>query len=69
MAAKDKGICLLPLWRLCAAQLFTFNTPEGVQGGVRLSVLQGIWWDRSLVSLDIFRNRFYDPNPCISSYL
>ena len=24
------------------------TTPEGVQGGVRHSVFQGIWWDRSL---------------------
>ena len=24
--------------------------PEGVQGGVRNSLLQGIWWDRSLDS-------------------
>ena len=29
-------------------QLLTFNSPEGAQGGVRCSVLQGIWWDRSL---------------------
>ena len=26
------------------------TTPEGGQGGVRHSVLQGIWWDRSLDS-------------------
>ena len=26
------------------------HSPEGVQGGVRHSVLQGIWWDRSLDS-------------------
>ena len=26
------------------------TTPVGVQGGVRHSVLQGIWWDRSLDS-------------------
>ena len=31
-------------------QLLTFNTSWGVQGGVRHSVLQGIWWDRSLDS-------------------
>ena len=31
-------------------QLLTFNAPEGVQGGVRPSVLQGISWDRSLES-------------------
>ena len=29
-------------------QLWTFNNPEGVQGGVRHSVLQGIWWDKSI---------------------
>ena len=28
--------------------------PEGVQGGVRHSLLQGIWWDRSLDSWVFF---------------
>ena len=35
--------------------------------GVRHSVLQAISWDSSLDRH--FRNRFYDPDPCISSYL
>ena len=49
--ALAKGICRLPLRRLNPVlRLLTFNTPEGVQGGVRHSVLQGIWWDRSLDS-------------------
>ena len=47
----------------CAA-IAASTTPAGVQGGVRRSVLQGIWWDRSLDSWDVFRNRFYDLNPC-----
>ena len=43
--------------------------PEGVQGGVRHSVLQGICWDRSLDSY-IFSGaeNDHDPNPCIPSY-
>ena len=65
---NNKGICHLPLWDWtpCCYGCGPSTTPEGVQGGVRHSVLQGIWWDRSL---DVFRNRFYDFNPCISSYL
>jgi len=31
-------------------QLFTSTTPKEVQGGMKRSVLQGIWWDRSLNS-------------------
>ena len=31
-------------------QLLTFHNPQGVRGRVRCSVLQGIWWDRSLES-------------------
>ena len=33
-----------------AAIAVDFQHPEGVQGGERHSVLQGIWWDRSLDS-------------------
>ena len=36
---------------------------------MRRSVLQGIWWDRSLDSWDVFRNRFYDTVLAVSSYL
>ena len=36
----------LPFWIL--KTLETSTPPEGVQGGVRHSVLQGLWWDSSL---------------------
>ena len=65
---NNKGICHLPLWRLNLMLLYllTFNNPWGYSGWGTLP--QGIWWDRSLDSF-VFRNRFYDLNPCISSYL
>ena len=45
--ANDKAfaICLCWDWTPCC---YAATTPEGVQGGVRHPVLQGIWWDRSL---------------------
>ena len=45
----NKGIYHLPLWRLnpMLLQLLIFNTPKGVQGGVRHSVLLRIWRNRS----------------------
>ena len=39
---KAFAICLYSCW--------PSTIPEGVQGGMRHSVLQGIWWDRSLDS-------------------
>ena len=63
---NHKGICHLHLLRLNPEllQLLTFNTPAG-KSGWRMGhlVLQGNW------ILDIFRNWFHDPNPCISSRL
>ena len=47
--------------------LLTFNTPEGVQGGMRHSRLQGIWWDRSLESWMFLETDFMIS--VISSYL
>ena len=41
------AICLCGDWTLCCCSCWP-STPEGVQGGVRHSVLQEIWWDRSL---------------------
>ena len=35
---------------LCCYSCWPSTIPEGVQGGGRRSVLQGIWWDRSLDS-------------------
>ena len=43
-----KGIYHLPLWRLNAMLLLTFNNPWGSSGGLRHFVLWGIWCDRSL---------------------
>ena len=40
-----------------AAVAVDLQQPEEVQGGVRRSVLQGIWWDRSLDSW-MFLGRF-----------
>ena len=50
MARKASAICLYGDWTLCCNSCWPSTTPEGVQGGVRHSVLQGIWWDRSLDS-------------------
>ena len=43
---KNEGICHLPLWdwALC----LSLNTHWGRQGGVRCSVPQESWWDRTL---------------------
>ena len=37
-------------WTPCCYSWWLSTTPEGVQGGVSHSVLQGIWWERSLYS-------------------
>ena len=47
---KASAICLYGDWTPCCYSCWPSATPEGVQGGVRPSVLQGIWWDRSLDS-------------------
>ena len=44
----NKGISHLPLWRLNPAAMAV--DLQGVQGGERHSVLQGIWWDSLLCS-------------------
>ena len=41
------AICLCRDWTLCSCGYWPSTPPEGVQGGERHSVLQGIWWDRS----------------------
>ena len=47
---QQQGHLLLPLRRLnpVLLQLLTFNTSWRSSGWMRCSVLQGIWWDRSL---------------------
>ena len=47
---KAFAICLYRDWTPCCYSCWPSATPEGVQGGVRHSVLQGIWWDRCLDS-------------------
>ena len=47
---KAFAICLYRNWSPCCYSWWLSATPEGVQGGARNSVLQGIWWDRSLDS-------------------
>ena len=47
---KAFAICLYGDWTLSCYSCWPSTTPEGVQGGGRHSVLQGIWWDRSLDS-------------------
>ena len=46
---KAFAICIYRDWTPCCF-CWPSTIPEGVQGGVRHSVLQGIWWDRSLDS-------------------
>ena len=53
---KAFAICIYRDWTPCCYTCWPSTIPEGVQGGVRHSVLQGIWWDRSS-ELDVFRNR------------
>ena len=45
---KTFAICLYRDWTPCCYSCWPTTTPEGVQGRVKHSVLQGIWWDRSL---------------------
>ena len=40
------AICLCRDWTLCCCSCWPSTSLEGVQGGMRNSVLQGIWWDR-----------------------
>ena len=47
---KAFAICLYGDWTPCCYSCWSSTTLEGVHGGMRHSVLQGIWWDRSLDS-------------------
>ena len=47
---KAFAICLYWDWTPCCYSCWSSTIPEGVQGGVRHSVLQGIWCNRSLDS-------------------
>ena len=63
---KAFAICLYRDWTPCCYSCWPSTTPEGVQGAVRLSVLQGIWWDRSLDSwmflgIDFMMSIFVSP--------
>ena len=48
--ARAFAVCLYGDWTPCCYSCSPSAPPEGAQGGVRPSVLQGIWWDRSLDS-------------------
>ena len=47
---KAFAICLYGDWTPSCYSCGPSTPPEGVQAGVRCSVLQGIWWDGSLYS-------------------
>ena len=47
---KAFAICLYGKWTPSCYSCWPSTTPEGNQGGVGHSVLQGIWWDRPLDS-------------------
>ena len=47
---KAFATCLYRDWTPRCYSCWPSTTPEGVQGGVRHSVYQGIWWDRRLDS-------------------
>ena len=46
------AVCLHGDWTLCCSSCWPSTPLEGAQGGVRHSVLQRIWWDRSSQFLD-----------------
>ena len=47
---KAFAICLCGRWTPCCCSWWPSTTPKEVQGGVKHSVVQGIWWDMSLDS-------------------
>ena len=68
---EQQGHCHLPLRRLnlMLPELLTFNNPWGSLGWSEALCAPGNLVGHVLRWLDVFRNRFYDLNPCISSYL
>ena len=54
-------ICPYRDWIPCCYSCWPSTVPEGVQGPVRSSVLQGICWDRSLDSWMLFGTDFMIP--------
>ena len=67
------AICLCGDWTLCCLAI-KIKHPEAIQDGVRHSVLQGIWWNRSLNSKvrarlhwsPLHQNLTYQPSPTTS---
>ena len=51
---KAFSTCFYGDWTPCCYSCWPSPTPEGVQGGVRPSVLQGIWWDRSILYQSLY---------------
>ena len=68
---NNKGIYHLPLWRLnpMLLWLWTFNKPWGSSRWNEAFCAPGNLVGQVSRQLDVFRNRFYDLNPSISSYL
>ena len=68
---NNKGICHLHLQRLNPMLLYllTFNNPWGSSGWSEALCAPGNLVGQVFRELDVFSNRFYDLNPCISSYL
>ena len=56
--AKAFATCFYGDWTPCCYSCCPSTTQEGVQGGVRHSVLQGIWWGRFLDSWMILGTDF-----------
>ena len=72
---NNKGICHLPLQRLnpVLLQLLAFNTPWAEFRAESQTTVLSHFPTRETgatgLQIDIFRNWFHDPNPCISSDL
>ena len=68
---NNKGLCRLPLWRLnpMLLQQLICNNPWGSSGWSEALCASGNLVGQVFRQLDVFRNRFYYLNPCISSYL
>ena len=68
---NSKGICHLPLWSKYPVLLWllTFNNFWGSSVCSVAFCAPGKLVGQVFTWLDAFRNKFYDLNPCISSYL
>ena len=65
---KAFAICLYWDWTPSCYSCWPSTTPDGT-GWSEAFCAPGNLVGQVFRQLDVFRNRFYDPNPCISSYL